>query len=311
MQILFVVHRTHPYNGGSEYNVKLISEALANENYQVTVLTDCGNGDYGKVKVITDRDELFSNKYDWVIIHGNDMPIQDYALLNIQKIKAKTLYWIIKPSDSPSAVFGFNYSTIIGWGTSYDFNHILKYSCTDKAKYIRYAVDLNDCFGNNYKNNNNLTFVSSGGFGSHKRFEQLIDIFTQLDMPNTELILTGYIGQPPFTENKNIKIYHIDSRKEYLNVIASADLYIMNSHNEGFGLVLLDAMINKIPWISNDIAGATDMKRYGNIYSNECELKNLLLNYKKDPNKINMAYQYILNERTINYMVKDFDSILN
>jgi glycosyltransferase involved in cell wall biosynthesis len=85
----------------------------------------------------------------------------------------------------------------------------------------------------------------------------------------------------------------------------------MNSYSEGFGLVLLDAMINKIPWISRDIAGATDMKQYGNIYSSNQELKKLILNYKHDQNKIEAAYDYILNEKTINCMVKDFYSILN
>ena len=37
MKVLFVVHRTYPYNGGSEYNVKLISENLSNVGYDVSV----------------------------------------------------------------------------------------------------------------------------------------------------------------------------------------------------------------------------------------------------------------------------------
>ena len=87
MKILFVVHRAYPHNGGSEYNIKLISGGLANVGYDVSVLTDVSNGNYGKVRVVTDRNLLFSNEYDWIIVHGNDMPIQDYALNNITKIK--------------------------------------------------------------------------------------------------------------------------------------------------------------------------------------------------------------------------------
>jgi len=238
------------------------------------------------------------------------MPIQDYALLNIKKIKAKTLYWIIKPSDSESAINGFKHATAIGWGTSYDFNHALKYNCAAKAKHIRYSVDLNDCFGTK-STHNDFVFLSSGGFGAHKGFCDLIDIFTELNVPNTKLILTGYIGDPPISTNKNIEVFKINNRLDYLNILANADVYIMNSYSEGFGLVLLDAMINKIPWISRDIAGATDMKQYGNIYSSNQELKKLILNYKHDQNKIEAAYDYILNEKTINCMVKDFYSILN
>lgn len=310
MNLLFVVHRTYPFNGGSEYNVKLISEALANDNHKVTIVTDCSNGNYGKVRVITDRNQIFSDNYDWVIIHGNDMPIQDYALLNIQQIKAKILYWIIKPSDSESALSGFKHATRIGWGTSYDFHHIIKYNCVDKAKYIRYVVDLDDCIGIKQPHNN-LVFMSSGGFGTHKGFDELISVFNELNLPNVKLILTGYIGNAPITQNKNIEIYSINHRHEYLNLLASADLYIMNSISEGFGLVLLDAMINKIPWIGRDIAGATDMQQYGTVYSSQIELKHYLSNYKKDQLKIDTAYTYILYERTIKNIVKDFELIIN
>ena len=147
MKVLFVVHRTYPYNGGSEYNVKLISENLANVGYDVSVLTDVLNGNYGNVKVINDRNVIFTDVYDWIIVHGNDMPIQDFVLNNITNIKSKILYWMIKPSDSQSAINGFKYATIVGWGTSYDYNYVVKYDCKYKAKYIRYASDIENSLG--------------------------------------------------------------------------------------------------------------------------------------------------------------------
>ena len=308
-KLLFVVHRTYPFNGGSEYNVKLISENLSNEQFDVTVLTDVSNGNYGNVKVINDRNSLFSDYYDWIIIHGNDMPIQDYALLNIEKIKAKTLYWIIKPSDSKSATYGFKHANIIGWGTSYDYNHISKYNCLNKAKYIRYSSDIQNSIG--IKIDKNLKyFCSSGGFGGHKGFDELAKIFIDLNLKDTKLILTGYIGNLPDYKNENIIVKFINNRKDYLNILINSDLYIMNSFDEGFGLVLLDAMINKVPWISRNIAGATDMSKYGDVYSTSEELKQLLLTYKKDELKIESAYQHIVTERNITNMVKDFKFIL-
>jgi hypothetical protein len=88
MKILFVVHRAYPYNGGSEYNVKLISENLANIGYDVSVLTDVLNGDYGNVKVISNRNVIFTDVYDWIIVHGNDMPVQDFVLNNTKLVNA-------------------------------------------------------------------------------------------------------------------------------------------------------------------------------------------------------------------------------
>jgi glycosyltransferase involved in cell wall biosynthesis len=308
MKLLFIVHRTYPYNGGSEYNVKLISDGLANIGYDVSVLTDVSNGNYGKVRVVNDRNLLFSNEYDWIIIHGNDMPIQDYALNNITKIKSKILYWIIKPSDSESAINGFKYATAVGWGTSYDYKHIIKYDCLNKAKYIRYASDIQNSIG--VKSNNKFRyFCSSGGFGHHKRFDELIQTFLDSNIPNTKLILTGYIGDKPNISNDNIMIYSIDNRSDYLNILTNADLYIMNSIDEGFGLVLLDAMINKVPWISRNIAGATDMMEYGNVYSDLEELKFLMQNFSHDIEKIENSYKYVLNERSTCSMIKDFEYI--
>jgi len=310
MKVLFVVHRTYPYNGGSEYNVKLISENLANVGYDVSVLTDVLNGNYGNVKVINDRNVIFTDVYDWIIVHGNDMPIQDFVLNNITNIKSKILYWMIKPSDSQSAINGFKYATIVGWGTSYDYNYVVKYDCKYKAKYIRYASDIENSLGCKSEKQFKY-FCSSGGFSYHKGFDELAIIFTELNLKDTKLVLTGYLGDCPTYNNNNIICLSINSRDEYLNILANSDLYIMNSYNEGFGLVLLDSMTNKIPWISRNIAGATDMAKYGDIYSSIDELKHLLLNHKRDENKIESAYQHIVTERNITNMVKDFKIILN
>lgn len=310
MKILFVVHRTYPYNGGSEYNVKLISENLANVGYDVTVLTDVSNGNYGKVKVINDRNIIFSDYYDWIIVHGNDMPIQDFTLNNITKIKSKVLYWIIKPSNSESAINGFKYATVIGWGTSYDYNHIIKYNCLNKAKYIRYASDIENSLG--VKSENEFQYVcSSGGFGEHKGFDELVEVFIDSNLKNIKLVLTGYIGNIPNYNNENVLVYSIDNRHDYLNKLTNSSLYIMNSFDEGFGLVLLDAMVNKVPWISRNIAGATDMQQYGHVYSNKEELKRLLINYSECQNKVEIAYHHVLTDRNIENMIKDFKIILN
>lgn len=313
MKFLFIVHRTYPYSGGSEYNIKLITEALVNCGHKVVVLTDCGIGNYGGVEVTLDRSEIFSTNYDLIVIHGADMPTQDYALYNLHNMHVPTLYWIIKPSDSASAIIGMKNATYVGWGTSFDLQHIIKYDVEYKAVYIRYVVDLPTLIENTTFIKPRATmFLSSGGFSPHKGFVELAECFNSLKLKDTILVLTGYINSPPDNiQGENIIPIFCNTRAEYLNILAAADMYIMNSFEEGFGLVLLDAMLNKVPWISRDIAGAHDMQDYGRVYNTKEELQYSLSNYRKNAILTQAAYDYVLNCRTPKNMVNDLIQIFN
>jgi hypothetical protein len=57
-----------------------------------------------------------------------------------------------------------------------------------------------------------------------------------------------------------------------LSALMDADLYILNSTSEGFGLVLLESMINMTPWAARNIAGAELMREYGFTYNKPDEL---------------------------------------
>ena len=266
------------------------------------------------LRLLFDKNKLFSDEYRWVVIHGSDMPTQDFALQNILNIKAKTLYWMIKPSFSETSKLGFKNSTQIGWGTTFDQKHLYTNYGNEifkKCRYIRYAFDENDCFGKKlYNQKINKQIISCGGFAEHKGFDEIIEIFQELNLKNCKLILTGYIGTPPPCSD-NIDVKLIESRHEYLNILSNSDLYIMNSYNEGFGLVLYDAMVNKIPWISrNTVPTAYDMSMFGKLYNSKEELKTLLQSYIPENNTIERGYEYIINNYSINHMTKDFMSIL-
>ena len=66
------------------------------------------------------------------------------------------------------------------------------------------------------------------------------------------------------------------------DAIADADCYVMNSDAEGFGLVILESMINKTPWIARNIAGAKLLSEFGEVYETEDELVNF---YKQQTKK--------------------------
>ena len=102
----------------------------------------------------------------------------------------------------------------------------------------------------------------------------------------------------------------VEDPKDIKNAIADADCYVMNSDAEGFGLVILESMINKTPWIARNIAGARLLAEYGQVYETEKELIPLLQNFKRDANKIVRAHTYVISNHLIKNTVDDILSLL-
>ena len=126
-----------------------------------------------------------------------------------------------------------------------------------------------------------------------------------------DLYLYGY-GEPELApkQEKNVQVLFGLPKEDVMNGIANADGYIMNSYEEGFGLVLLEAMMNKVPWFARDIAGAHDMRQFGTLYKDESELIEILRNYKRDERKIEDAYNYAMANHTIHDTVNDIEDVL-
>ena len=100
----------------------------------------------------------------------------------------------------------------------------------------------------------------------------------------------------------------LDNHKEVYEAIAESDLYIMHSHSEGFGLVLLESMVNTTPWAARNIAGARVLKDYGFTYDNDEQLIEYLKDFKPDLNQISEGYHFVWKNHQIKNTV---DGILN
>jgi glycosyltransferase involved in cell wall biosynthesis len=105
--------------------------------------------------------------------------------------------------------------------------------------------------------------------------------------------------------SENVIPLMVEDPKDIKNAIADADCYIMNSDAEGFGLVILESMINKTPWISRNIAGAKLLAQFGEVYETEEELIPLLQNFTKNEEKIEKSYQYVIKNNLIANTVND------
>lgn len=319
-KILFVVHRYAPFPGGSEINVKNMAEEMLGRGYEVTVVAATHQGDYNGVKVTNDHNVLFE-KWDLIIVHGGDVISQNIAHTYAADIKSPVLYLIIKPSESDICMMGLREHDYLGYGSSFDLEHITKHGQVAKARQVRYGIPWYDCMPTPNlqlsRPENSRVFISIGGFAEHKRMRELGETFIEATKmnPNYYLLTMGYSGGEYPPDHPNITIIEGADRSVVMTALSQCDALIMNSSEEGFGLVLLEAMFNKVPWIARDIAGAHDMWRYGNLYRTQSELLDLIVNFDRvmfnKEQKVTEAYKYAMENHTIERCVDDIERILS
>jgi len=113
---------------------------------------------------------------------------------------------------------------------------------------------------------------------------ELAEAFKKADLKDAILVTTGYDNRfniMPHASD-NVMPLMVEDPKDIKDAIVDADCYVMNSSEEGFGLVILESMINKTPWISRNIAGAKLLSRYGTVYDTEEQLTEILKTWKPD-----------------------------
>lgn len=313
-KICYVVHRYAPFPGGSEYFVQHMAEETLRRGHDVTVFTGRHLGDLHGIKVTS----TFDDNFDLVVVHGGDVPNQD--IIHLGSYKSPVLYQIIKPSNSYSCMQGLKKHQFLGWSTIEDLEHIAHHDMLHKAVNIRHGMNFKDRVLTNknpdlFKLKYNIdlnkhVFLSMGGFYPHKAMSELANTFNAANLENTVLVLMGYdVGDIP-RETENIIIKVGAPEEDVLLALAAADLYIMNSYEEGFGLVLLEAMMNKVPWAARNIAGAKLMKNYGFTYNTQKELIDFMQKFSYNKTLVDDAYNYVIKNHLIQNTVDDIEGVL-
>lgn len=130
-----------------------------------------------------------------------------------------------------------------------------------KVVYIPNTLDSLPDKKSSLKDNN---IISVGRFSKEKGFDDLIDVFKTVNdaVPNSKLYLIGDGDQASIIKQK-VKDYKLNdkvimpgflSQSEIEKYYLKSKLYVMTSHTESFGLVLIEAMAHKIPCIAFDCA---------------------------------------------------------
>jgi glycosyltransferase involved in cell wall biosynthesis len=286
-KILFVVHRYIPYVGGSEIYVANMAEEMLSRGYDVTVLSDTHQGDQNGVKVTSDHQVLGSPEWALIIVHGGDCSTQNVVHYNSQNIPSPVLYMIIKPSYSDICKYGAINHNFVGYSTNEDWDYLNVLQIpNDRRVCIPHGIKVEDSIGVKYDDRfpekDSKYFVSIGGFWPHKGMTELAEVFLDVFKgTGIKLKLIGYSDHEP-PSGENVLVFKNLPRHEVMTFVRNAEALIMNSIEEGFGLCLLEAMINETPWIARNIAGARVLRDYGYTYNTKEELKDILQKWESE-----------------------------
>ena len=316
-KICFVVHRYAPFPGGSEYYVQQMAEECVQRHHDVTVIAGEHKGHLNGVRVTSDANDLQDK--DLIVVHGGDVGVQNFVLSNASRIESPMLYMLIKPSESAVCLQALKDVKYIGCSAPEDWDHVVKHGVEYKSHKVIHGISPIDCIGEEGKFKDKYgipkdkkMFLSCGGYWPNKKMIELADAFRKADLKDAILVTTGYdnrFGIMPHA-SENVIPLMVEDPKDIKNAIADADCYVMNSDAEGFGLVILESMINKTPWISRNIAGAKLLADYGQVYDTEEELIPLLQNFNRDINKVEYAYQHVIQNHLIKNTVDDILSLI-
>ena len=205
----------------------------------------------------------------------------------------------------------------IGCTTPEDWEHVKKWGMEHKSHRVNYGLELEKFIGVKglFKEKYNIPknkrmFLSCGGYWPNKKMIELVEAFKSANLEDSVLVTTGYDNRHNLMpqSSDNVIPLMVEDIKDIPNAMADADCYIMNSSEEGFGLVLIESMINKTPWISRDIAGARLMKNYGMTYNTESELVEILRTWRN--RNVDAGYEYVVNNHHIRTTVDDIENVL-
>jgi len=319
MKILYIVHRYAPHPGGSENYTRDLAEETLSRGHEVWVLADQHMGDYNGVKLSSDPD-ILTKSWDMIIVHGTQR-WQQIMMRKFKQIRSPKIFMPVEmPIDHPDKLkVGFKFSTYVAYSTEEDQKFVKLYGIKPKSVYVRHGVNEGKSIGKpGFKNKYGITtskmILSSGGFWKHKNMQNLIDNFEKAKLDDTTLVVTGYWNPDgekdalKYNPDK-VKVFALEDREDVLSAMSEADLYVLNSIREGFGIVLIEAMLNKLPWASRDTPGAVTMSDFGYVYDNDEDLVNYLKSFK--PAKDNAGFQEAMSNRLIKNAVDDIFNVIN
>lgn len=240
-----------------------------------------------KYKIKQERKKILNDNYDIEIAFKHGFT----TLFTYYGNSKKKINWVHCDCNlnDPAQKYQTTFKKIIN---KFDYNILLtnslkkdfekKYNCSN-CKVIKNIIDdkkILELSKNTKTNTNGLLFVSVGRLSREKGFENLIEAFYLLKkddlLHDIKLEIYGdgdlkYILQDLIDKYDLNNYIMLKGRTDNPYIpIKNANMYILSSLNEGYGLVLIESFICKTPVISTDVISARELidKKHGIITEN-------------------------------------------
>ncbi|MDI6717446.1 MAG: glycosyltransferase family 4 protein [Patescibacteria group bacterium] len=136
----------------------------------------------------------------------------------------------------------------------------------NKIIHVPYGVDLSD-FRQIPKNDNVFRVIFVGGMALRKGVHYLLQSFSELNLPNSELLLVGSLTDEikPFFKKYEGKFRWAGTvpQKNLYKYYSQSSVFVLNSIEDGFGMVIIQAMACGLPVICTENTGGPDIVRNG------------------------------------------------
>lgn len=197
-------------------------------------------------------------------LHGTDI-----TLVGLEPSFLSTMRFSIEQSDGVTAVSKFlKDKTISNYSIEKDIEVIPNF--IDTNKYKRNPDKKTGCFRSNFGSEEEKILIHVSNFRPVKRVPDVIKIFSLVrEKIKSRLILVGDGPERSECERlcRELRIMEYvkfmgkqDSLPEILSI---ADLFLMPSQSESFGLSALEAMSCEVPVISSSVGGLPELNLHG------------------------------------------------
>ena len=197
-------------------------------------------------------------------LHGTDI-----TLVGLEPSFLSTMKFSIEQSDGVTAVSKFlKDKTISSYSVEKDIEVIPNF--IDTEKYKRKTEESSTCFRGNIANKDEKILIHVSNFRPVKRVPDVIKIFSivRKTLP-AKLILVG--DGPERSECERLcrelgiteYVKFMGKQDSLPEILSIADLFIMPSQSESFGLSALEAMSCEVPVISSSVGGLPELNLHG------------------------------------------------
>lgn len=194
-------------------------------------------------------------------LHGTDI-----TLVGLEPSFLPVVKFSIEQSDGVTAVSRFlKEKTITNYGVEKEIEVIPNFLNTEKYRRLPDKSILSSCAPNGEK-----ILVHTSNFRPVKRVADVIQIFHRVQQKVPSRLLL--IGDGPdrsqcelLTRELGIhdKVKFLGKQTEFVSILSIADIFLMPSQSESFGLSALEAMACEVPVISSSVGGLPELQIHG------------------------------------------------